>query len=138
MSRCVSILPFGLEQSTTQDGDNPRHTYQGDFAEKDGETGWNHFEAREYDPVIGRWTSVDPAREFASPYLALANNPINGIDPDGEDYISFLIYNSGYNIDTYFAAEIIYDFNSEAGKFHGKYISGNINQENSPWACPGV
>ena len=90
MSRCVSILPFGLEQRTTQDGDNPRYTYQGDFAEKDGETGWNHFKAREYDPVIGRWTSVDPARQFHSPYVGMGNNPTSAIDPDGE-WVNFAV-----------------------------------------------
>ncbi|MFW5762116.1 MAG: RHS repeat-associated core domain-containing protein [Cyclobacteriaceae bacterium] len=47
------------------------------------ETGWNSFEARMYDPVIGRWLSVDPARQFASPYLGMGNNPVSGVDPDG-------------------------------------------------------
>ncbi len=37
-----------------------RYGYQGQFAEKDEETGWSHFELREYDAVIGRWTAVDP------------------------------------------------------------------------------
>ena len=27
-----------------------RHGYQGKYSEKDEETGWNHFELREYDP----------------------------------------------------------------------------------------
>ena len=56
------------------------------------ETGWNSFEARiacadasAYDPVIGRWLSVDPARQFASPYVGMGNNPVSGVDPDGRD-----------------------------------------------------
>lgn len=60
-----------------------RYGYQGQFAEKDEETGWNHFELREYDPVIGRWTSIDPAGEFDSPYVGMGNNGINRTDPDG-------------------------------------------------------
>ena len=55
------------------------------------ETGWNSFEARiayadssAYDPVIGRWLSVDPARQFASPYVGMGNNPVVNVDPDGE------------------------------------------------------
>ncbi len=60
-----------------------RYGYQGQFAEKDEETGWNHFELREYDPVIGRWLVIDPKRQHWSPYLAMSNNPVSGIDPDG-------------------------------------------------------
>jgi RHS repeat-associated protein len=60
-----------------------RFGYQGQFAEKDAETGWNHFELREYDAIIGRWTSVDPASQYFSPYEAQGNNPICRTDPDG-------------------------------------------------------
>ena len=35
------------------------------------------------DPVIGRWLSPDPMREFASPYAAMGNNPVNKTDPTG-------------------------------------------------------
>lgn len=60
-----------------------RHGYQGQFAEKDDETGWNHFELREYDPVIGRWTSKDPYGQYWSPYVGMGNDPTNRTDPDG-------------------------------------------------------
>ena len=60
-----------------------RYNYQGLYAEKDLETGWNHFELREYDPIVGRFTLVDPAGQFFSPYIGMGNDPINGIDPDG-------------------------------------------------------
>ena len=46
-----------------------RYGYQGQFAERDEETGWNHFELREYDPVIGRWLSIDPARQYILSYI---------------------------------------------------------------------
>jgi RHS repeat-associated protein len=60
-----------------------RFGYQGQFAEKDEETGWNHFELREYDAVIGRWTATDPANQYWSSYIGMGNNPISGVDPDG-------------------------------------------------------
>lgn len=33
--------------------------------------------------VISRWLSDDPLRQYASPYVGMGNDPINGIDPDG-------------------------------------------------------
>jgi RHS repeat-associated protein len=60
-----------------------RFGYQGQFAEKDEETGWNHFELREYDPVIGRWTVTDPYLQYWSPYNGMGNDPVNYADPDG-------------------------------------------------------
>ena len=47
------------------------------------ESGWNHFQLREYDPVIGRWLVPDPYRQYASPYKAMGNNPGRNTDPDG-------------------------------------------------------
>ena len=28
--------------------------------------------------------AVDPSRQFASPYAGMGNNPVNGVDTDGE------------------------------------------------------
>ena len=42
---------------------------------------------RFYDPQIARWTTVDPADEFHSPYVYVGNNPIGAIDPDGRETI---------------------------------------------------
>jgi RHS repeat-associated protein len=78
------FYPFGLEINDRQiTRDNYRHGYQGRSSEKDGETGWNHFELREYDPVIGRWTSKDPAGQYYSPYVGMGNNPVSRTDLDG-------------------------------------------------------
>jgi len=60
-----------------------RFGYQGKSAERDLETGWNHFELREHDPIIGRWLSVDPKRTGFSGYAAMENNPVSMTDPDG-------------------------------------------------------
>lgn len=56
---------------------------KGQYAEKDTTTGWNAFQLRMYDPLIGRWLSTDPYRQYASPYNGMGNDPINGVDPDG-------------------------------------------------------
>ncbi len=60
-----------------------RFGYQGQFAEMDEETGWNAFQLRMYEPVIGRWMVTDPYGQFHSPYLGMGNNPVGGVDPDG-------------------------------------------------------
>jgi RHS repeat-associated protein len=44
------------------------------------------YGARWYDPVVGRWTSVDPLAEaspYESPYVYVSDNPIFYLDPDG-------------------------------------------------------
>jgi RHS repeat-associated protein len=77
--------PFGSVMTGREiTRDDYRFGYQGQFSEKDEETGWNAFEARNYDPVIRRWMIPDPAKQHWSPYLAFSNNPINHVDPDGQ------------------------------------------------------
>jgi RHS repeat-associated protein len=60
-----------------------RYGYQGEFAEKDGETEWNSFELRQYDSEIGRFTTTDPMGEFWSSYVGMGNDPVNLTDPTG-------------------------------------------------------
>ena len=57
--------------------------------EKDDETQLDYFGARYLDPMLGMWISVDPKRQFASPYLYAGNgyNPVNGVDGDGNVFV---------------------------------------------------
>jgi hypothetical protein len=41
------------------------------------------YGARYYDPQLGRWHVPDPEDQFGSPYLAMGNNPVSYLDPDG-------------------------------------------------------
>ncbi|TGG89401.1 hypothetical protein E4656_19895 [Natronospirillum operosum] len=52
----------------------------------DRDTGLVRFGARDYDPVVGRWTTKDPIRFNGglNHYAYVSNNPINFIDVTGE------------------------------------------------------
>lgn len=76
--------PFGmLMQGRTLSSMPYVFAYQGEFAEYDAENSLSYFEARMWDARIARWHIMDPAGQFASPYLGMGNNPIISVDPDG-------------------------------------------------------
>lgn len=77
----ADYYPFGSE--VRSGGTDSRYGYQGLYAEKDKETGWNNFELRNYDSAIGRWLTTDPYGQYHSPYVGMGNNPVSGIDADG-------------------------------------------------------
>lgn len=86
--RQTDYYPFGAVAKVWNNPDQTqqekyRHGYQGEYSEMDSTTGWNAFQLRMYDPLIGRWLQMDPERQFASPYNGMGNNPLSGTDPTG-------------------------------------------------------
>ncbi len=85
--------PFGVDYHSNLPGDQAGFT--GHI--KDSDTGLSYMQARYYDPVIGRFLSIDPMDFMSSGgnpgyfnrYAYSLNDPINRIDPDGE--ASFLV-----------------------------------------------
>ena len=71
----IELMPHDLDKVT--------ENYTG--KEHDDEIKLNYFGARYLDAMLGLWISIDPARQFTSPYLYVGNgyNPVNGFDPDG-------------------------------------------------------
>jgi len=74
---------FGEQVSLAEPSDKVTENFTG--KERDDEIELNYFGARYLDPMLGMWTSVDPKRQFASPYLYAGNgvNPVNAVNPDG-------------------------------------------------------
>ena len=62
---------------------NPYHdmSFTGKFLEP--EIGLIYFGGRWYEPGIGRWVTVDPAKDGVNWYTYCENDPINHIDPNG-------------------------------------------------------
>ncbi len=89
-----NYYPFGAVASLwARDGEfQNRYLYQ--QKEYDENLLLQDFHARLYDAYLARWTSVDPkgyARPEHSSYMAMGNNPLNNIDPNGEFFLGTLI-----------------------------------------------
>ena len=115
--------------------------------EHDDEIALDYFGARYLDPMLGMWISIDPARQFASPYLYAGNgmNPVNVIDPDGNevDELGGAIYNNLNECDFFGSDELKEDWNDMKNAeimyhFEFKRIDGASNDKESntillPW-----
>ena len=78
--------------------------------EHDEEIKLNYFGARYLDPMLGIWISMDPKRQFASPYLYAGDgmNPVNGVDPDGN--AAYINIKNGKNV----TATVLVSFQGDA------------------------
>ncbi len=82
--------PFGMQingdfikkQSVKND-----YLYNGKELNTEIGLNWSDYGARFYDPVVGRFVSVDPFAVLypsIAPPVYVANNPVNFVDPDGQ------------------------------------------------------
>jgi hypothetical protein len=51
-----------------------------------------------YDGRVGRWMTMDPYSQYHSPYLAMGNNPIRMIDPDGGSAWDIIFTSNGKEV----------------------------------------
>ena len=83
VTRDYDYDPYGV-QLTDAMGDTNPFRYKGEYF--DEETGFIYLRARYYDPAIGRFISLDPAKDGLNWYVYCGNNPINFWDPTGLAY----------------------------------------------------
>ena len=122
----TDYFPFGMELPgrTYRSTNAYRFGYQGQFAEKDQETGYNQFEARLYDARIGRWLTKDPAGQFWSPYVGMGNNPVSGVDPDGRKTLTRIIDANGNYHDIADGSNAVFQWFGDQFKFMGYGYDG--------------
>jgi RHS repeat-associated protein len=97
LAQQTDYYPFGLEIAVSGTSDN-QIKYNSKELQTDAKLGWYDYGARFYDPVLGRWHSVDPMAETSrrwSPYNYCMDNPIRFIDPDGMNVDNFYYNQNG-------------------------------------------
>ena len=77
--------PFGVSRGTTAAAWPNKRGFVGGTLDS---TGLTHLGAREYDPGIGRFISVDPVQDLSDPqqwngYSYASGNPVTNSDPSG-------------------------------------------------------
>ena len=85
----VNYEPYG-EVAASSEGED---TFCAKFTGKefDSNIGLYYFGSRYYDAHLGRFLTPDPARQYFSPYIYGNGDPLGGIDPSGEFFISLTV-----------------------------------------------
>ncbi len=88
VSQRQSYYPFGASVADVSLSQQQVQPYKYNAKELDSHNGLNLYDyhARQYDPALGRFTTMDPLAEqyySTSPYAYCANNPVRYIDPTG-------------------------------------------------------
>jgi RHS repeat-associated protein len=72
-------------------------------------TGLYYYGARFYDPELGRFISMDPARDGLNWYVYVHNNPVKYVDPDGTTTSITRMYKPGHLLLPVIAGSIAFD-----------------------------
>ncbi|MEW7278453.1 DUF6443 domain-containing protein [Aquimarina sp. 2201CG1-2-11] len=94
-----NYYPFGLKmrgynEIVSSHGNSTAQLIGYGGKEQQSELGleWMDFGARNYDPSIARWTTIDPVTHFnMSTYTAFDNNPVYFADPSGTTTVSSIM-----------------------------------------------
>jgi len=90
--------PYGEPRDDYKPSLPTDHTFTGQISDGllgDGGTGLMYYQARYYDPQVGRFAAADtivpnPANpQDLNRYAYVGNNPVNGTDPSGHDAVPY-------------------------------------------------
>ena len=129
-------LPYG-ERLLKQDNDTNDTWFTG--KQEDKATGLSYFGARWYDPVLGRFTGIDPVGfqedniHSFNRYAYANNNPYKFVDPDGREVVPVQLKGKSSSdpilkVRTYYIdKKIASDLKSFVGEATAKYPSLSVN-----------
>ena len=103
--------PFGALYGSGTGDAAQRYKYNGKELERMHGLDWYDYGARWMDPVLCRFTTMDPLCEKyydTSPYAYCANNPVKYVDPDGKKV---------YGLDESARRNIVNTLTEEEGKY---------------------
>lgn len=102
-----------------QSGGEYRYGYQGQEKSTQPDANWDEFELRLYNHDLGRWSAPDPYGQFHSPYIAMGNNPVSMVDPDG-GYINQS--SAGQAARAQFLDQLAYDRFMQRGRYSYEWL----------------
>ncbi|MFE9466349.1 RHS repeat domain-containing protein [Streptomyces virginiae] len=96
---------------------------------KDNDSGLTHIGAREYDPLIGRFISVDPIMDLKDAqqlhgYTYAANNPFTFSDPDGLKYFEGNNTDQGFQSKPQSVVEAARKYTTGYGTLRSRRVQG--------------
>ena len=85
--------PFGGLMGDSRNATTQPYKYIGKELDRTHGLDWYDHGARHYDPITGRWNTMDKMCEKyygISPYASCGDDPVNEVDPDGKDI--YIVY----------------------------------------------
>ena len=79
--------PFGGLMGDSRNATTQPYKYIGKELDRTHGLDWYDHGARHYDPITGRWNTMDKLSEKyydVSPYASCGDGPVNSVDPDGK------------------------------------------------------
>ena len=83
----LSLPAFAIAESRGNDHATQPYKYIGKELDRTHSLDWYDHGARHYDPITGRWNTMDKMCEKyydVSPYASCGDGPVNSVDPDGK------------------------------------------------------
>ncbi|MCG8307493.1 MAG: RHS repeat-associated core domain-containing protein, partial [Cytophagales bacterium] len=125
--RADDYYPFGLTFNSSERSGYTSNNflYNGFELQTDLDLGLYDYQARYYDPALGRFLNIDPAADLMrrySPYNYAFDNPIRFIDPDG-------MFPDGINSGIFMRAALdpdVQKYSTQASNSASNILKGNV------------